>query len=157
MKIKLSYSHKPYTEEQFLELIRKRVRKELKGLKPKKQLVLYNDGSKEFKVAKHFLQHILKQNTALKITKKKHPKVVQPTNLDREISAFFTAFTQNNRYKPGRKILSSVTEEEIVCVCKMLKFPIGKKEKKNSFIEKLERKHPGTKFAIYKSMRFLEG
>jgi len=155
MNIKLSYSQNSHTKEQFLELMRKRARKELKELILKKQILLFDDGSKEFRVAKYFLEQILKRNVSLKTTKKKSPKTLAPTNLDREINAFFEAFISNKQYKPGRKLLSSVTEEEIIFICKILKFPVGKTEKKNEFIERLEKKHPGTKFAMYKSMRFL--
>jgi hypothetical protein len=156
-KIKLSYTKRTYSKEKFLEMIEKRIRKDLrtnKYLKPKEEVYLLNDGTKEYKTAKFFLKRIFGKYLKLKETKRMlKKKIIIPTNLDREVKEKLEAFIKGKPLKRGKKeirILHNVLEEEINHIYR------GKKEPKNPLIEQLEQKYPGIKFSLLRGLETLE-
>jgi len=161
-KIKLSYVNREYSPGKFLHYIEQRVRKDIrinKDIRPKDTIYLFNDDSKEFKIAKHFLRSIFGNNIDLKETKSKSVKgkLVVPTNLEREASENLRNFLGNtNKEQLCTLILDNVLEEEIVEVCKILKIKAEKSEKTHVLIEKMEESYPGTKFSLHNSFQKLQ-
>lgn len=153
-QIKLSYTNINYDEKTFLTMIEKRVRKDLRINKKikSKTILLLNDGSKEFRMAKQLLQSIFGENFEIKIVKKIEKNVLVPTSLDRKIKKNLEVYLQNKKIETKKlNILNNVLEEEIILFCKLKKIKIGKVEAKLSLIESIEATHPGTKFALAKS------
>ncbi len=164
-QVSLSYEKEGYCEECFLKTVEKRIRKEhriQKTFKPKEKIYLLNDGSKEFRVSKYYLEKIwplLKITEVKKKIKHAQYKLVIPSNLDREINKRFMSLLTNKKLdsQPKNQILflNNLLEEEIIHICQLMRFKIGKKEKKIPFIEQLETEHPGTKFSMIKSFNLI--
>lgn len=153
-KIRLSYTNITYSKQDFLTIIEKRVRKNLR-IKKKikgKSVEILNDQSKEFFMAKLLLENIFGKHLEIKEVRKSNKKTLIPTNLDREIKEKLSIYFSNKKLKGNEiKILDNVLEEEIIIFCKLHTIRIGKKEEKNELIETIEKSQPGTKFAMAKS------
>lgn len=153
-KIRLSYTNITYSEQNFLTMIEKRVRKNLR-IKKKvkgKSVEILNDQSKEFFMTKLLLENIFGKHLEIKEVRKSNKKTLIPTNLDREIKEKLANYLNNKKAKEKKtKILDNVLEEEIIIFCKLHKIRIGKKEEKNELIESIEKAQSGTKFAMAKS------
>jgi len=155
----------------FLNIIEKRVRKEfrLKELvKKHDSLVILDDDTYDAKNLIYLVKKIIgKMPVDLKIRKGKFKigkkfktKTIVPWNLDDEVSLFLEYFFENKKVKHiGHydnivKPLVVVRDEESKAFAKIMKFKF-KEKKKNSieeFLDKMEKKYPGTKFGIKKSV-----
>ncbi|MBC8500622.1 MAG: hypothetical protein ISS25_00890 [Nanoarchaeota archaeon] len=155
--INLSYDKRNYCDSCFLKMIEKRVRKDIRTsnkIEPRGSVKLLNDDSKEFFLTKQLLKNIFGKHLTIKEVKKASKETLIPTNLDREVKEKLEIYLENKKEKPSRKkILHNVLEEEIIEMCRIKKIKIGKKEKKNSLIESIEKPYPGTKFALAKSLK----
>ncbi|MFH1589120.1 MAG: hypothetical protein ABIB43_00970 [archaeon] len=152
--IKLSYTKKIHDKNSFLKMIEKRVRKDLrinKKIEPKKVELLVN-GSKESLMTKVLLENIFGKHLQITEVKKATNKTLIPTNLDSEIENNLDVYLKNKQpIKNKLKILDNVLEEEIIIFCKLKNIKIRKIKKENSLIESIDKKYPGTKFALAKS------
>lgn len=163
-EVKLYYVNRQYCKRHFLELIEKRIRKDIRTnnkLDLRKKYLLLNDSSKEFFLARYFLKKIF--GDYLKINEvKKHKNqknLIIPTNLDREINNDFEKFIKNKKIVNNNqiKILSNLLEGEIFLAAKLLNIKHSKKkEGQNYLIEKTEELYPGIKFSLKKSLDFIK-
>lgn len=166
----------------FLKLIEKRVRKQIrinKLFSKNDNVLLLNDGTKEFYVTQILLENILKHlslNTFfLKINdrfnlnqkkinaivkKAKINKVIIPWNLDNEVEQNLEMmFTRVKHEKSYIKLLRNVSEKEIeafACI-RNLKYKKSKpfNQEINEMLSKLEKDHPDIKFSMRKSFNVL--
>ncbi|MFH1770477.1 MAG: hypothetical protein ABH828_02880 [archaeon] len=153
-KIQLTYTTINYSEQGFLTMIEKRVRRDIRINKKVKGNIIeiLNDKSKEFFMTKLLLENIFGKRLKIMEVKKSSKKTIVPTNLDREIKKKLEKYLKNKKTKKENiKILNNVLEEEIIIFCKLHRIKIVNKEEKNGFIESIEKTQPGTKFAMAKS------
>ncbi len=157
----------------FLEVIERRVRKEFrlkKLVKKHDSLLIIDDGSYDAKNLIYLTKKIIgKMPVSLKIKKGKYKpgkrikfkgKIIVPFNLDDEVSLFLKYFFENKKikfighYDNIIKPLIVITDDESKTFAKIMKFKFKKKKKDkvNEFLDKMEKKYPGTKFGIKKSI-----
>ncbi len=157
----------------FLNIIEKRVRKEfrLKELvKKHDSLVILDDGTYDAKNLIYLVKKIIgKMPVSIEIKKDKYKpsrkinfkgNVIVPWNLDDEVSLFLKCFFENKKikyighYDNVIKPLVVVRNKESKAFAKIMKFKFKdkKKNKVNKFLDKMEKKYPGTKFGIKKSI-----
>jgi hypothetical protein len=158
----VEYAGKVYCEKHFLELIEKRIRRNLRTrqlLDIKKKYVLIDDDSSEAKILEYFLIKIF--NNRLMFEKKhkssKNDALIVPTNLDEQTILFLNSFLQNKINNSDLEImpLEVVTQSEIEIVCAILKIKFIPKIKEDILFD-LEKKYPGTKFSLFQSKRNIE-
>lgn len=154
----------------FLEIVEKRVRKELrtKRLIRKNDLILMvDDGSKEFVVGGYLLKNIIK-NLPVKIDIKKsskntekYNKIIIPWSLDDEAEEFLDAlFNKKKKQKQNKKIIKlliNLSDEEIKLFAKIKGFKYKKrpKSKIKKMLDLLEKRYPGYKFSLLNSTKAL--
>ena len=61
---------------------------------------------------------------------------------------------QRKRIKKYVYLLKNVLDDELMIIAKLLNIK-AKKDPRNEFIEKVEKKYPGIKFSLYKSFETL--
>jgi uncharacterized protein (UPF0147 family) len=147
---------KAYCERHFVTAIEKRVRKDLrvhKKISTKKTYTILDTRTKEKAIATRMLASIFGEHLHVKKTKKITKNTIIPTNLDREINKKLAFFLEKKKVKPqqGILILDNVTDDEQMVLAKIWKIP-GKPEPKNPLVMAIEKKHPGTVFALKKSL-----
>ncbi len=146
----------------FLRTIEKRIRKDLtinKIFSPNDKILIIKDNSLKAELTIYFLNSISK-SIPLKIDIKnkidnKHDKIVLPKNLDDEIEAFLEAMFNKKEYKKQKEIslLRTISNEEIIILKKILKLKGNIKETKlGKTLNNLEKKYPGSKFGLLKSL-----
>lgn len=166
----------------FFWIIEKRVKKVLKESKIKKNdKILLLDSlseyffkrimkmpltvikkSKNFFNIKEFDESIF-GNKKLKefIKTNKIKKTIIPRNLDNEIVPLLKKHFKNSKIKENKKfvkLFKNILEDELILFSKLKRIPY-KKMKKNDekdFLDKIEKRYPGTKFSFLKSMNKLE-
>ncbi len=152
----------------FLEVIEKRVRKDLrlnKWIRKNDKILIIDDKSKESKVGEYLLKSIIK-DLPVKITKKKSKagkfdKIIIPWNLDREaessLNKIFTRLPKKQQDKKEIRLLRNVLDKEIEIFAKLKGFKYAKKPRPElqKTMDKLEEKYPGCKFSLLNSMKFV--
>lgn len=155
----IEYAGLKYCEKHFLELIEKRIRKELRtkeNIDIKQEQTILKEKSPEYELTKYFLKKIFKERLKLKDTIKKTKNTILPTNLDVEAAKFLNSYFENKTYKEENpKPLRIVTKEEIKLLCQILKIK-GAPKKGNEFLDNLEEKYVGSKFSVLRSMDHFE-
>lgn len=157
----------------FLNIVERRVRKEFrlkKLIRKHDSLLILDDNSYDAKNLIYLVKKIIgKMPVSLKIIKGKYKpgtkirfkgKVIVPWNLDDEVSLFLKYFFENKKIKyVGHydniiKPLMVITADESKEFAKLMKFKFKdkKKDEINEFLDKMEKKYPGTKFGIKKSI-----
>lgn len=161
--INLRYGQQNYCDKHFIELVEKRVRKEIRKhyeVDFQKKYELYNDGSAEYEILNYFLNSIFENNLPIKTIKryKDEDTVFQPTNLENEIGKFMQTFFQNKDFEFTNtlKPLRVVPLKEIKELKRILNIEKPVTNKHNAFIEELQKKYPSTKFSILKSLKHFE-
>jgi len=153
--VETPFGERHYCDRHFLESIEKRVRKELRTkqkLDVKKEYFIFNDGSHEFELTKHFLKEIFNNRLKLKLTKQESKAQIFPCSLDSETSGFLESFLDDKDYKKKRfmpLIVVSQAEMEELCRIKKIKY---KEKKFNGILDELESDYPGTKFSTLKTL-----
>jgi hypothetical protein len=163
-------------ENHFIELIEKRVRKQLrtgKIIKKNDRILFINNESKEYYAGYHLLKSIIKGlpvKIEIKKSKslnpkpaKKYDKVIVPWSLDDEAEEFINLLF--NKKKPKKfskksvKLLHNVSEEEIELFAKIKRFKYRKtkKSKIKQMLDKLENRYPGYKFSLLNSTKQMKG
>jgi hypothetical protein len=162
----VEYAGKNYCETHFMELMEKRVRKNLRVreiIDVKKEYFLIDDGSSEARLTEYFLNKIFKGYLKIKIVKKqtkqsaKNVEQIFSTNLDEQAALFLDSFLKNKKQKEEKKVmpLEVLMQKEIELLCKILKIKFIPRIKKD-ILEDLEKRHPGTKFSLFQSKMNLE-
>jgi hypothetical protein len=170
----VEYAGNNYCNFHFMELIEKRVRKNLRVrelIDINKEYFLVDDGSSEAKITEYFLNKIFKGYLKLKIGKTpksigKETNLILSTNLDEQALIFLNSFLKNQNIKKNKvkedKIkkkelqevmpLEVLLQREIKLICEIVnvKFKPRIKENKN-ILDELEKRHPGTKFSVFQS------
>jgi len=158
----------------FLEVIEKRVRKELRLkelIKKDDSLLIIDDESCDAKNLIFLIKKIIKgMPVNIKVKKGKYlpdkkisfkGKVIVPWSLDDEVSLFLKYFFENkpikyiDHYGNIIKPFIVVLDEESKLFAGFMKFKFKEKRKDSikEFLDKMEKKYPGTKFSIRKSIR----
>ncbi|RJQ18134.1 hypothetical protein C4573_00230 [Candidatus Woesearchaeota archaeon] len=162
--ITLSYTPIAYKESQFMDIIEKRVRKEIRKygyFKAKEKVYVLDDGSKEFAVSVSMLKGIFKDVlTLLPVKKLNAKKIIIPWNLEREITEKFSCFLEHKKFPKRKKnhiyLLKCVLDEELEVYAKLKKLSYTpKKEPCHQIIEEMQKQHPETKFSLYRSFEQL--
>ena len=173
--------NKMFCDKCFLEVIEKRVRKEIRVndlIQKNDKLLLLDDNSKAAILNKYFLKNIIRDPT-IKIKMKKigsydpnfnydktdgYQKIIVPYLLDDEISVYLGSFFNNKNEeflhsKKKIKPVIGVTSDEAKTFLRIKKI-VAKKEKTSNIdkmLSRLEKKYPGTRFSILKTIRNMEG
>ncbi len=158
----------------FLEQIEKRVRKELRKSnwirKNDKVLLIINENKESF-VTEYLFNSILK-NFPINVEKEKtetiaskldrYDRIVIPWNMDDEATLFLNEIFENESYDnvPDKvvKLLRNVSDKEVGLFAKLKGFPVEEPIKTNleRAMDKLEKKYPGSKFALIKAKKQLK-
>jgi hypothetical protein len=161
----IEYAGKKYCEKHFLELMNKRVRKNLRTRKlidVKSEYFLLDDDSSEVKLTQYFLDEIFKGHLKFRVGKKNSSnlKLIVPTNLDEQANIFLGSFLKNKKDVLNDDVaqimpLEALLQKEVELLCSILKIKFKPRVKKDILIE-LENKHPGTKFSVFQSKMNVE-
>jgi len=160
----VEYAGNHYCDRHFLELMDKRIRKNLRVnrlLDVKEEYVLIDDSSSEAKLTEYFLKEIFKGYLKMKISKKplKNRKLILPTNLDEQVILFLDVFLKNEK-RTGNEMnaaektkifpLEVLMQKEVELLCRILKIKFKPRVKKDILAD-LEKRYPGTKFSAFQS------
>ena len=166
-------------ENCFLDIIQKRVRKELrinKLIRKNDKILIIDDGSPEFYINDYLLKNIIKGlPVVIKIKKLKYVlgkevkgnfnKIIIPWNADKEDEYFLGCVFENQktpylghfklREKNYIKLLLPVLRSEIEEFAKIKKFAINKQVKTyvSEMMDQLETEYPEIKFSLLKSSK----
>ncbi|MBN2111570.1 hypothetical protein JW707_00570 [Candidatus Woesearchaeota archaeon] len=158
-------------ENHFLELIEKRVRKDMRTkrlIRKNDRILLINNESKEYHTGYYLLKRIIKdlpvkietrKTSNLAASSKKHNKIIIPWSLDDEAEEFLNmVFSKKKPKKFSKKtikLLKNVTEEEIEIFAKIKKFKCRKQAKPRikKMLDELEKRYPGYKFSLLNSIK----
>lgn len=158
----------------FLEVIEKRVRKELrtgKLIRKNDRILFIDNGSKEFKVGYALLTSIIKDlpvKISIKKSKsiaassalsKKYDKIIAPWSLEDEDEQFLDFLF--SRKKPKQmcrnavKLLMNISEDEISAFAAIKGFKFREKPKSavRKILDSLEKRYPGYKFSLLNSIK----
>lgn len=151
-KVKLGYTN--YCDSHFLEVIIKRIRKNLLGVFDfKKEYEILE--TKNYDLVKKLLDKVYDGRLKLKkITKFKEGCIIS-SSLEDESSEFLESFFENKDYKVKKAIypLRVILRKELKEIARIFKL---KYEVTPDLLDDLEENHPGTKFATLKSLEFYE-
>ncbi|MGV8169638.1 MAG: hypothetical protein ACP5N3_06305 [Candidatus Nanoarchaeia archaeon] len=156
------YAGKNHCEKHFLELIERRIRKNLRTRKlidVKKEYYFADDKSSEAKLTEYFLDKIFLGRLKLSEKKSKSLCNIVPTNLDEQALMFLNSFLENKKLEKSEEVmpLEVVTQQEVELLCRVLKIKFVPRIKED-VVDNLEKRHPGTKFSLFQSrMKILEG
>jgi hypothetical protein len=158
---------KTYCARHFVEAIEKRVRKDVRTRKgittkaytaqkahtPKRAYSFLDSKTKEVAAAKRLLDNIFQGHLRMQTGKKAGKNTIIPTNMDREINRMLPFYLEKKKISrpQGILFLDNVTDDEMLDLCKIWKIP-GQREPRNPLVEAIEAAHPGTKFALKKSL-----
>lgn len=161
----VEYAGNYYCKRHFLELMEKRVRKNLRvnrRIDVKKEYVLVQDDSSEAMLAEYFLKKIFGEHLKFKIAKRplKGMNIIFPTNLDEQAILFMDNFLamkkeKQTKIRKGIFVTDVLLQKEVELLCEILKIKFIPKIKKDVFAE-MEKKYPGTKFSLFQSKLNLE-
>ncbi|MBR9677199.1 hypothetical protein GOV04_03590 [Candidatus Woesearchaeota archaeon] len=161
-------SHATFCTSCFNKIIESRTRKtiRLNKLINKRKNIVYYDDSKKAKVLLYILEKTFKnQPFIFKKTNKLTKGVLLAWSTDDENKYFLEQLTTKNKYKllghnHYKKPLLNITDQELLAYAK-IKNITAKKTKKEStaqekFLDFVEAKHPGSKFALLNSTKKLK-
>ncbi len=153
-KVKSTYTNRRYCDRHFMEMISRRIRKDLRisqKINIKKEYAIAKTTDHETRIAMHFLSEIF--GGRLKVSNTAKDNVIRPRSLDKETNDFLEEFLEN---KESRSLpvnpLRVVLEEEIREISGILGINYAENKDKNSITEAIDSKYPGTKFSLMKSM-----
>jgi hypothetical protein len=153
--IKTTYTDRRYCDKHFMEMISRRIRKDLRisqGIDIKKEYVIAGTTPHERLIAEHFLTEIFGGRLRIREGHASE-NIIMPMSLDRETKEFLDEFLEN---KEGKQVfinpLGVVLEEEIREICRILRINYSENKNTNDIIESIDAKYPGAKFSLRKSM-----
>lgn len=146
---------KTYCSRHFVEAVEKRVRKDLrvhKKITTRKTYTFLDSRTKEAAIAKRFLKSIFQGHLAIHSTKKAGNNTIIPTSMSRDIASKLSFYLDKKRVtQRGIPFLDNVTDGELCMLAAIWKIP-AKRERPHPLVEAIERAHPGTMFALKKSL-----
>ncbi|MGV8161847.1 MAG: hypothetical protein ACP5N2_00765 [Candidatus Nanoarchaeia archaeon] len=158
----VEYAGNYYCEKHFLELIEKRIRRNLrtrKLLDVKEKYKFIDDSSSESRISEYFLSKIFQGRLLFKKYKKNSfsDNVIVATNLDEQVLLFLNTFLKNEKKENEKTIkpLEVVTQREIEFLCSILNIKFEPRIKRD-LLSDLEKKYPGTKFSLFQSKLNIE-
>src|SRR3989344_2496567 len=163
-RVKLSYTQLTYCKNCFLRLIQHRAQKELRQkayFKGKDRAAILKDQGKEYFIANWLFEQIFENRLQLRAVKSfgnVRGKKILPSSLDREIKRRLDPFI-TGKPSPDEKLLrfpTSLLEEEVIQTCKLIGYKKIKKDPPHPLIDPLEKRSPGTKFALYQSFQEID-
>lgn len=159
----------------FINIIQKRVKKELRNkwnFKKDQRILIVENDTKEGKVNVYLAQLItnklpalidIKNNVDLDKELDNYDIIFIPWSLDNEVEEFLSEVFKNeifiSKYKSKViKLLRGLSEEEIEMIAKIKNISFIEEEKSEleKFIENIEKKYPGSKFALLKSKEIID-
>ncbi len=159
----------------FIDVVEKRVKKELRNkwkFKKDQRILIIEDETKEGKVSSYLAKLVtkdlplfieIKKNIDLNKESDNYDVIFIPWSLDNEIQSFLGNIFGNKEIELEKnnkiiKLLKNLSEEEIEMVAKVKNISFIKKEvsELKQFIENIEKKYPGSKFALLKSKDIIE-
>jgi hypothetical protein len=177
----VEYAGNHYCNSHFLELMEKRVRKNLRVnqlIDVNKEYVLFDDLTSEAKVTEYFLNKIFKGYLKLKIVKSplkivneknnkndktkksaiKGKELIIPTNLDEQVLLFLDNFLKNKKAtkKDNKNKSNEIFPLEVLMQKEIELICRILKIKfyprvKKDILDELEKRYPGTKFSLFQS------
>jgi len=152
----VEYAGLKYCKRHFIELITKRIRKDLRTREEidlNKKYYLLRENSPEFILTKYFLERIFEKHLMIEeVTKIKQKNMIITTNLDIEAKNFLESYFTNKKYiEKHIRLLRTVTKEEIEKLCEVLDIK-GRPKKGLAFLETIDKKYPGSKFSVLRSI-----
>lgn len=146
-----------------ITVLEKRIKKSVKeqgGINRGERVLFLLDKSLESKVAKYFFEKIYSK-LQLKVfyeNTKFYDKIIIPFTSEKIISDFLNKLFEKKKFEINKKrivFLESLTIEEVKDVAKIknLKGNVQTYE----LLDKIEKKYPGSKHSLMKSIKFLEG
>ncbi|PIN80044.1 hypothetical protein COV13_04260 [Candidatus Woesearchaeota archaeon CG10_big_fil_rev_8_21_14_0_10_32_9] len=156
----VEYAGLKYCKRHFIELITKRIRKDLRAREEitlDKTYYLLKENTPEFILTKYFLERIFGKYLKLtEVNTIKTKNMIIATNLDMETKQFLESYFTNTKYVEKHiRPLRTVTKEEIEKLCEILNIK-GKPKKGLEFLEKIDNKYPGSKFSVLRSINHLK-
>jgi len=156
----VEYAGLKYCKKHFIELITKRIRKDLRireEINPNKKYRILKESTPEFILTKYFLERIFEKHLIIEeTTELKTKNMIVATNLDVEAKNFLESYFTNNKYVEKHiRPLRTVTKEEIEKLCEVLNI---KGQPKNGliFLDNIDNKYPGSKFSVLRSIDHLK-
>lgn len=159
----------------FLKIIEKRAKKALRNkwtFKKDQKILIIEDDTKEGKVNAYLAKLItnkfpalvdIKNNINMNKEIDNYDIIFIPWSLDNEVEEFLSSVFQNEILKSKYeskviKLLKGLSEEEIEIIAKIKNFNFIEREKSEikKFIENIEKRYPGSKFALLKSKEIIE-
>ena len=150
----VNLSHMIYCDNHFLEVIMKRIRKnQLGAFKFDKTYKILKMPTTELAI--ELLNKIYKGRLKLKQTTKIDENTIIPTILEQETEEFLSIFLNNKEFntKIGIFPLRVVLNSEMEHVARILKIKYAPSK---GLLDDIEKEHPGTKFALLKSLKAFE-
>lgn len=172
--------NKYFCDKCFLEIIEKRIRKEIRTnslIEKNDKILILNDSSQSSILNQYFLKKIIyKPNIKIKKIKRyeqnfnydkknEYTKIIIPHLLDNEIEMLLESFFEDKKEflnnNKNIKLLISITKDEANAVMSILKINTKNTLKNNEtdiskMIENLEKRYSGTKFSLLKSIKNLK-
>ncbi|MCC7574713.1 hypothetical protein KO361_03925 [Candidatus Woesearchaeota archaeon] len=152
------HTNQTFCENHFLELIEKRIRKNLRinktiNIKNKEQeYYLKENKENTHLITKYFLKKIFQDK--LKITNKEKKEIISSKTLNDEAEELLNFFMNKKEItKQEIKPLNVITDEELKKIAEILNIKITIKPKKH---EELTKKDPQILFSTLKSKEFIE-
>lgn len=149
----LDFPHFRLCKKCFIKIIESRIKKEFKTLNDNEKLLLI----KRIPFLKFAIKKFIK-NPRIKVVKSNPTKIVVGSTLDEQIASFFS----NEKYqKCGNNVIfpfRSVLNEELEAYAKVNKIKLkisnqeGLEKDFENLFNKLEKRRPGTKFSVAKSI-----
>jgi len=154
--INTPFGERSYCDRHFLDMISKRVRKDLRinqNLDVKQKYHLKKEKTHEYALTKYFLDNIFKGY--LNYNSKSKKNLILSGSLDETTDEFLHTFLKNKKTKNlAITPLRTVLQIEMKELCRILKIKFVAR-KNNELSEKLEIMYPGTKFSILRSLDYL--
>ncbi len=176
------YSGELLCDSCFCKIIEKRVRREVRLSRifsKNDRILVLNDGSKEYKIGRLLLKSIIKDLPVEisekkgvfdinKLGKSKEDRIIVPWSLDKEINLYLrNMFEGKKQEKLGHivekkyvKLLRNVMDSELKVFAEINKIIIKDESKTKDeikeMLEDIEKKYPGSKFSLLKSIDFME-
>ena len=173
--------NKSFCDSCFCEIVEKRVRKEIRInqlYQRNDKILIIDDDSYKSAINKYILKKII-QDPTIKFgikkvrsfnetvdydKEKKYSKIAIPWVLDNEITSYLKSRFEDKKIetlhsKKTIKPLVAITKEEAKTFANIRKLKYVKKDKKDDaedMIDRFDKKYPGTKFGILKTIRALK-
>jgi hypothetical protein len=155
------YTGRNYCDSHFLEIMEKRIRKNLRInriINIKKEYVLMEDEENKHLITEYFLKKIFQNRLKIKkqnkLKEKNNDLTILSSTLDNEAEELLNYFMLAKEIsQKAIKPLSVITNEELIQISKSLEIKL-RLEKSNH--EELTKKEPQLLFSLHKSKEFID-